>query len=104
MPVLDYLRPKRRVPSLSADGSDVLLEDGVLGVSVGSFSSKALASNHLFRTALVDFDSLEEATRTVREQNGRYIAMFEGISLKNAEVACGRLKAREIECEIVRIL
>ena len=76
----------------------------MLGVSVGSFSSRALASNHLFRTALVDFDSLEEATRIVRERNGRFVAMFEGISRKNAEVACGRLRAREIECEIVRIL
>ena len=104
LPVLDFLRPKRRSPNLAAAGPETMVEGGVLGVSVGSFPSRALASNHLFRTALVDFDSLEEAKRIVREQDGRYVAMFEGISLKNAEVACGRLRAREIECEIVRIL
>ena len=96
-------RPMRRPLSIAADGFGNI-DGGILGVSVGNFASKSQASNQLFRTALVDFDSLAEATRTVREQNGRYVAMFEGISLSNAKVACGRLRAREIECKIIRIL
>ena len=101
---LGFDRPRRRIQH---EEDTALAEDqfgGVLGVVVGRFNSKSLASNHLFRTALVDYDSLSEATRTVKVQDGKYVAIFEGITLTNAKVACGRLKAREIECEIIQIL
>ena len=98
---LDMTRPLRRpanetsTVALRSDGSEVL------GVMVGTFSSKSHASNHLFKTALVA--SLSGARRTVRERNGRFDAMFEGLTRANANLACGRLKARDYACEIVSV-
>ena len=100
---VDFERPKRR-PSLMPGASTSSSEARLFSIRVGSFPNGTLASNHLFKTALMDFDSLSEATRTVKQANGRFIAMFEGLTPANADVACGRLQAREVTCEIERML
>ncbi len=100
---IDYQRPRRR--PLPAGSSASLHGEGVSiwAVEVGSFNTRERATHHLLKAALVDFGSLGDARRTVTETGGAFTARFEGMSRSSADVACGRLRARNMECKVIGI-
>jgi D-alanyl-D-alanine carboxypeptidase len=52
----------------------------------------------LLQTALVELSTLEQALRKVVERGGAYQANFVGLSAEQADLACRRLHARNLEC------
>jgi D-alanyl-D-alanine carboxypeptidase len=68
------------------------------GISVGSFSSRHQAERILLQTALLELGTLDEALRKVVPKSGRYDANFVGLSAEQADLACRRLSARNVDC------
>ena len=98
---IDYERPLRRPVPPGKPASLHGQDESVWAVGVGSFNTSEKATHHLLKAALVDFSSLGNARRTVIQGNGAFTARFEGMSRSNAEVACGRLRARDMKCEVI---
>ncbi len=98
---IDYERPLRRPVPPGKPASPYGQDESVWAVGVGSFNTSEKATHHLLKAALVDFSSLGNARRTVIQGNGAFTARFEGMSRSNAEVACGRLRARDMKCEVI---
>ncbi len=68
------------------------------GISVGSFSSRHQAERILLQTALLELGTLDEALRKVVPKSGRFDANFVGLSAEQADLACRRLSARNVDC------
>lgn len=70
------------------------------GVSLGLFRSQGAAEQHLLRTALQESNALGAAVSRVYVTKRGYEANFSGISKETAELACGRLAARQQSCTV----
>jgi D-alanyl-D-alanine carboxypeptidase len=68
------------------------------GINVGEFNNRNQAERVLLQTALVELSTLEQALRKVVERGGAYQANFVGMSAEQADLACRRLHARNLEC------
>jgi D-alanyl-D-alanine carboxypeptidase len=62
--------------------------------------SRAAADKLLLRTALQEMEVLEDALRRVRPVSGGYAPSFVGLSQREAERACTRLRARQVACSV----
>ncbi|MGL4311768.1 MAG: serine hydrolase [Paracoccaceae bacterium] len=71
------------------------------GVNIGRYASRYEAEQQLLRVALSEIGTLDEALRKVSTRGGGYDANFMGLNEETAAMACRRLEARALECEII---
>ncbi|MEP2716904.1 D-alanyl-D-alanine carboxypeptidase family protein [Pseudophaeobacter sp.] len=69
------------------------------GINVGRYTSRYQAEKVLLRTALSEMETLDGTLRKVAESRQGYDANFLGMTKEGAELACRRLRARNIACE-----
>ena len=69
------------------------------GINVGTFASRYAAERVLLKTALIEIDTLDEATRKVARSQTGFEANFVGMDRQTATLACQRLSARQQDCE-----
>jgi D-alanyl-D-alanine carboxypeptidase len=68
------------------------------GINVGRYSSRAAAERQLLRTALSETATLNDGLRKVVVQSGEFDANFVGLTQDQADLACRRLQARDVQC------
>ncbi|MFD2441683.1 serine hydrolase [Paracoccus kondratievae] len=71
------------------------------GISLGLFRSQGEAEQTLLRTALQENSSLGSALSRVASTKRGFEANFVGMTKDTAELACGRLAARQQDCRII---
>ena len=71
------------------------------GITVGRFGSRHQAERILLQTALLELGTLDEALRKVVQRSGGYEANFVGLSEEQADFACRRLSARNVDCATI---
>jgi D-alanyl-D-alanine carboxypeptidase len=69
------------------------------GINVGRYTSRYQAEKVLLRTALSEMESLDGTLRKVAESRLGFDANFLGMSKEGAELACRRLRARNVTCD-----
>ncbi len=67
-------------------------------ISIGKYGSRHKAERMLLETALLELGTLDDALRKVTERSGGYEANFVGLSAEQADLACRRLSARNVDC------
>lgn len=68
------------------------------GITVGRYTSRHQAERVLLQTALLELGTLDEALRKVVQRSGGFEANFMGMSAEEADMACRRLSARNVDC------
>ncbi len=80
-------------------------EFGDWAVQIGTYRNRVNTEKLLLKTALMDLDSLEGATRKVEVTQvsgiSMYRARFVGLSQSDAQKACARLQSRGNACEVI---
>lgn len=71
------------------------------GISLKPQGSRSAADKLLLRTALQELDTLDSALRRVDRVRGGFAPSFVGLSQRGAERACIRLRARDVDCDII---
>ncbi len=71
------------------------------GIRLRRQGSRSEADKLLLRTALQELDTLDDALRRVDRIEGGFAPGFVGLSERQAQRACTRLRARDVECDIV---
>lgn len=69
------------------------------GINVGRYTSRYQAEKVLLRTALSEMETLDGTLRKVAESRLGFDANFLGMSKEGAELACRRLRARNVTCD-----
>lgn len=72
------------------------------GVNIGRYTSQSEAEQILLRTALQENATLDTALRRVANTRRGFEANFVGLTRASAELACDRLSARQMSCNILR--
>ena len=70
-------------------------------MNVGSYPSRFKAEKVLLQTALVEMSTLDGSLRKVVKRSRGYDATFMGLTRDTADLACRRLKARNITCFMI---
>ncbi|MFT4013749.1 MAG: D-alanyl-D-alanine carboxypeptidase family protein [Paracoccus sp. (in: a-proteobacteria)] len=91
----DSPQPAQQVVSRASSGARGF------GVSLGIHTSRGAAEQLLLRTALQESNALGGAQSRVGSTARGYEATFLGMSRQTAELACGRLAARQQECKVI---
>ncbi|MFC2968454.1 D-alanyl-D-alanine carboxypeptidase family protein [Acidimangrovimonas pyrenivorans] len=68
------------------------------GINVGRFPSRYQAEKALLRTALTESSALSDSLRKVVRRKNGFDANFMGMTQDQADLACARLQARDIQC------
>ncbi len=71
------------------------------GINVGRYPSRFKAEKILLQTALVEMSTLDGSLRKVVRNNEGFDANFLGLNRDMAELACRRLQARNIGCQMI---
>lgn len=71
------------------------------GVNVGRFGSRYAAEKVLIKTALAEMATLDGSLRKVIRKPQGYDANFLGMTRETADLACRRLKARNVSCFMI---
>jgi len=71
------------------------------GVNVGRFGSRYAAEKVLIKTALAEMATLDGSLRKVIRKPQGFDANFLGMSRETADLACRRLKARNVSCFMI---
>ncbi len=71
------------------------------GITMGRYGSRHQAERILLQTALLELGTLDEALRKVVERQGGFEANFVGLSEEQADLACRRLSARNVDCATI---
>jgi len=71
------------------------------GINVGRYPSRFKAEKVLLQTALVEMSTLDGSLRKVVRSSDGFDANFLGLNRDTAELACLRLQARNIGCEMI---
>ena len=71
------------------------------GINVGRYGSRYQAEKALLRTALAEMSTLEGSLRKVRQSPQGFDANFVGMTRETADLACRRLKSRNITCFMI---
>ena len=71
------------------------------GVHVGQYPSRYKAEKVLLQTALTEMATLDGSLRKVIKRPRGFDANFLGLNRDTAELACQRLQARNIECQMI---
>lgn len=69
------------------------------GINVGRYTSRYQAEKVLLRTALSEMETLDGTLRKVAESRLGFDANFLGMTKQAAELACRRLRARNVTCD-----
>ncbi|MEY8841932.1 D-alanyl-D-alanine carboxypeptidase, partial [Cribrihabitans sp. XS_ASV171] len=65
------------------------------------YTSRYQAEKVLLRTALAEMSTLDGTLRKVNQSSRGYEATFQGMSRDQADLACRRLKARNVTCFMI---
>jgi D-alanyl-D-alanine carboxypeptidase len=71
------------------------------GINIGRFPTSYHAERELLKVALAEIGTLDEALRKVVKSSRGFEANFVGLSEETAALACRRLAARSVSCELV---
>ena len=71
------------------------------GVNVGRFATRYEAEKVLLKTALSEMTTLEGSLRKVNQSSKGFEATFQGMTREQADLACRRLKARNVTCFMI---
>ena len=71
------------------------------GIKLSRQGSRSAADKLLLRTALQELDTLDSALRRIDRVGGGFAPIFVGLSQRSAERACLRLRARDVDCDII---
>jgi len=71
------------------------------GINVGRYTSRYQAEKTLLRTALAEMETLDGTLRKVVRSKKGFEANFMGMSAETADLACRRLKARNVTCNLL---
>lgn len=71
------------------------------GINVGRYTSRYQAEKVLLRTALAEMSTLDGSLRKVGKSSKGYEATFVGMTRETADLACRRLKARNVTCFMI---
>ncbi len=71
------------------------------GVNVGRFGSRHAAEKVLLKTALAEMATLDGSLRKVVQKPQGFDANFLGMTRETADLACQRLKARNVTCFMI---
>lgn len=71
------------------------------GVNVGRFGNRYLAEKMLLKTALAEMATLDGSLRKVVRKPQGFDANFLGMTRETADLACRRLKARQVSCFMI---
>ncbi|MBK0325814.1 serine hydrolase [Rhodobacteraceae bacterium F11138] len=71
------------------------------GINVGRYGSRYQAEKILLRTALAEMATLDGSLRKVTQSSSGFDANFVGMSRETADLACRRLKARNLTCFMI---
>ena len=71
------------------------------GIRLERQGSRSAADKLLLRTALQELDTLSEALRRIDRVSGGFTPGFTGMSEREAQRACTRLRARDVDCDVV---
>jgi D-alanyl-D-alanine carboxypeptidase len=71
------------------------------GINVGRYTNRFQAEKVLLRTALAEMSTLDGTLRKVVQTSKGFDANFIGLSQENADLACRRLKARNVTCKTI---
>ncbi len=74
---------------------------GAWSISLGLFTSHALAEKTLLKTALAESGTLDSARRDVRDTAKGFEARFGKLSRDDAWLTCKRIEARGAECRVI---
>ncbi len=85
----------------ATDETNVPTADRIWGINVGRFATRYQAEKVLLRTALSELSTLDGSSRKVVKSPNGFEAVFFGLSRKGADLACRRLQARNVECEML---
>ncbi|MGB3409534.1 MAG: D-alanyl-D-alanine carboxypeptidase, partial [Jannaschia sp.] len=70
-------------------------------ISLSRQPSRSEADKLLLRTALQELETLDDALRQVEPARGGFDPSFVGLSEREATRACTRLRARDVECDVI---
>jgi D-alanyl-D-alanine carboxypeptidase len=68
---------------------------------VGRYGSRYAAEKVLIKTALAEMSSLDGSLRKVVQKPQGFDANFLGMTRETADLACRRLKARNVSCFMI---
>lgn len=71
------------------------------GVNIGRFGSRYVAEKVLLKTALAEMATLDGSLRKVVQKPQGFDANFLGMTRETADLACRRLKARNVSCFMI---
>ncbi|WP_369956509.1 D-alanyl-D-alanine carboxypeptidase family protein [Sedimentitalea sp. XS_ASV28] len=71
------------------------------GINVGRYGSRYQAEKVLLRTALAEMATLDGTLRKVNQTSSGFDANFVGMTRETADLACRRLKARNVTCFMI---
>ncbi|MGR3616210.1 MAG: D-alanyl-D-alanine carboxypeptidase family protein [Paracoccaceae bacterium] len=71
------------------------------GVNVGLYTNRYQAEKVLLQTALSEMSTLDGSLRKVSQTNRGFEANFLGMTQERADLACRRLKARNVDCSTI---
>ncbi len=71
------------------------------GVNVGRYTTRYEAEKVLLKTALSEMTTLEGTLRKVNQSARGFDATFQGMTREQADLACRRLKARNVTCFMI---
>ncbi|MEM9794987.1 MAG: D-alanyl-D-alanine carboxypeptidase family protein [Pseudomonadota bacterium] len=74
----------------------------VFAISLDKQPSRSAADKLLLRAALQELDALDDALRRVEQVSGGFAPSFVGLSEREANRACTRLRARQVECDVMQ--
>ncbi|MDK3016983.1 D-alanyl-D-alanine carboxypeptidase family protein [Pseudodonghicola flavimaris] len=89
------IEPQEIVTRLSTSG------ERHWGINVGRYPNRYQAEKTLLRTALSEMETLDGTLRKVVHTQRGFDANFMGMSEESAELACRRLKARNLTCNLI---
>ncbi|MCK0169166.1 D-alanyl-D-alanine carboxypeptidase [Jannaschia sp. S6380] len=70
------------------------------GIQLNRQGTRSAADKLLLRTALQELDTLDDALRRVDRVRGGFAPSFVGLSERDAQRACTRLRARAVDCSV----
>ncbi len=71
------------------------------GINIGRYNSRYQAEKILLRTALAEMSTLDGSLRKVVQSKRGFEANFMGMTRETADLACRRLKARNVPCSTI---
>ena len=78
-----------------------LTEETRYGLYLGQFGTKSEADKHLLKVSLMDFSSVFGATKSVEKVGAHFVVKLLGLTKGNANKACTRLSARNVDCSVM---